>query len=120
MERDLHAREELDQVSKFRVAAGVTPPADGNSVDLTGHHLEGGERLVRNLSETFPPLVIFAHAPAAVIAPYTIRRAVATPEGMGIFDMPEVTVLAESPAVDPRLSANINGELRHHLSIRAL
>jgi hypothetical protein len=39
---------------------------------------------------------------------------------MGLFDMPEITIIAESPAVDPWLSANINGELRHHLSIRAL
>src|SRR5690606_18919615 len=87
VERDLHACKEFDQIGKFRVAARVPAAADGHPFDIAGHHLKRGKRLFSHLPQTFPSLVVFTHAPAAVITSHPIGGTVAASKGGDFLHM---------------------------------
>jgi len=81
VERGLHAREELDQVPEMGVAARVSAAADCDAAHLVGDVLEPCQHILPDLAKAPEPAVILADAPAAVIAPLPVRRAVPAAEG---------------------------------------
>ena len=113
MERNLHPGEQLDQIRELRVTARVAAAADGDPVEVIGHHLEACKGILPDFPQRLPSPVIFPDTPAAVIAADLVGRAVAAPEGTGLLHVLEITVFTKPPAVDSGPSPDVNGQLRH-------
>ncbi|SAI88667.1 hypothetical protein MBBA_1816 [Methanoculleus bourgensis] len=113
MDRRFHTGEQFDQVAELRVAARVPAAADGDPVDVVGHHLEVAEYLVGNGPEVLEPRVLLPDAPGAVVTAFLEGEAVFATERGRPLDVFEVAVRTESPAVEAGPAPEIDGEMRH-------